>query len=173
MMNLNLERLTQQYVGTQAELAELLASLEAELRTIKRAHLPQIKKAAARAGMRKQALVQYVTDHSEQFQSPRTRTTHGVKIGLQKGRGKLVLANRDFTIQAIERRHPDKVNVLLKTIYKPVLAGLQQLEAKELQALGVEIVQTGDQIVVRHVDSEVEKMVDAYLEDETLQEAVA
>ena len=170
---MELERLTQQYAGTQAELAELLASLEAELRRVKQAHLPKIKKAAERAGARKQAIVQYVSDHTEQFQSPRTRTIHGVKIGLQKGRGKLVFANRDFTIRAIERRHPDKVDVLLKTIHKPVLAGLQQLEAKELQALGVEIVQTGDQIVVRHVDSEVEKLVDAYLEDETLQEAVA
>ena len=32
--------------------------------------------------------------------------------------------------------------------------------------LGVEIVGTGDRIVVRHVDSDIEKMVDAYLEED-------
>ncbi len=163
---LDLERLAERYADTHAALSELMAALEAELRAVKRAYLTRIKAVAGRAGTRKQALVEYVQAYPGQFESPRMRTLHGVKVGLQKGRGKLACANADFTIRAIERRHPDKIDVLLKTTRKPVLAGLQQLEARELQVLGVEIVGTGDRIVVRHVDSDIEKMVDAYLEED-------
>ena len=116
---LDLERLAERYADTHAALSELMAALEAELRAVKRAYLTRIKAVAGRAGTRKQALVEYVQAYPGQFESPRMRTLHGVKVGLQKGRGKLACANADFTIRAIERRHPDKIDVLLKTTRKP------------------------------------------------------
>lgn len=169
----DLEQLCRNYSQAHSVLARKISDVHEEIGKVKRRHLYRIKASASMAARLKSELLEYVGDHLDEFEKPRSRTFHGVKVGLQKGRGKVVCANKNFTIRAIERRHPELVDVLLKTTRTPLLRGLQQLEARQLAALGVEIVQTGSKIIVRHVDSEIEKMIDAYMDDEALQEEVA
>lgn len=169
----NLEILCRQYSQAHVGLADRVGELHEEIGRIKRKHLYRIKKAAARAGINKGELIRYVQNHLEEFQRPRTRTFHGVKVGLQKGRGKVVFSDKAATVRAIERDYADMADVLLKTTKTPLIRGLQQLDARQLAALGVEIRHTGSIIIVRLVDSEIEKMVDAYLDDEALQADVA
>ena len=169
----DLEILCRQYSQAHASLGERVSELHEEIGRIKRKHLYRIKKAAARAGIHKGESIRYVQNHLEEFHRPRTRTFHGVKVGLQTGRGKVVFSDKAATVRAIERDYGHIVDVLLKTTKTSLVRGLQQLDARQLAALGVEIRQTGSSIIVRLIDSEIEKMVDAYLDDEALQAEVA
>lgn len=169
----DLEGLTRSYAAAHDVLAQRMDRLEAEVGKVKRRYLRGIKSAAEAAAARKQALFDYVRDHLDEFERPKTRTLHGVKVGLVKGRKKLVCENKEFTIAAIKQRHPGLVGVLLKTTTRLLISGLKKLDAEQLVALGVVILDPGDRVVVRHVDGEVEKLVDTYLADDALRQDAA
>ena len=97
-------------------------------------------------------------------------TFHGVRIGFMKGKGKIEWDDGEQVVKLIKKHFPAQADALIATTEKPVKAALQQLAAADLKRLGITVEESGEVIFVKPVDGEIEKLVDALLEDATAEE---
>ncbi len=166
---IEIEKRTQEYSAARRVLVDRMQTLEDEIAKIKRRLLPGIKAAAESAAQFKAVLIRAIEDSPELFDAPRTQVYSGIKVGLQKGKGKLDWESDDLVVRLIKKHFPEDMwDVLIKKTEKPRKDGLNGLPVADLKRIGVTAEETGDQIVVKPMDSEIDKLVDALLrEDET------
>lgn len=158
---------TEVYAQLRAHLAEKVNALNEGLAALRRDHLPGIRRALAKAAEAESAVRALVEANPQCFVRPRTRVFEGVKVGWQKGKGQVSVGDAATLVARIRRHLPEQAEVLIRIKETPVKEALAQLSAADLRKIGAEIVDTGDQVVVKPVDSEVDKMVDALLKDAT------
>ena len=80
-----------------------------------------------------------------------------------EGKGAISFEDADSVVARIKKHFPDQVDVLIRTKEEPVKDALSNLSAADLKKIGVTVSEAGDKCVVKPVDSEVDKMVDALL----------
>lgn len=168
-----IEKLTRNYADARERLAETVQSLEDKIEAIKRQYLPGIKIQVGIASQEKADLKAAIEDSKELFVKPRTIIISGVKVGLEKGKGKIDWDDNDTVVRLIEKHFSDQAEVLIQTKKKPVKKALANLSAAELKKLGIQVEDTGDQVVIKPTDSQIEKLVDKLLKekDEETEEA--
>lgn len=168
-MNLSdIEKLTKVFSEARQQLADRVRALEDELQTIKRRRMPGIKSAVNSVLMQQAGLKGAVEGSRDLFVKPRTVIFHGVQVGLQKAKGKISWSDDEQVVKLIKKHLPDQADVLIKTVEKPVKDALKNLSAADLKKIGVTVNETGDQVVIKSTDSEIDKFVDALLKDESL-----
>lgn len=153
------------YAQARSLLAEKVAALHDGIAQLRRDQLPSIKRALARAAEAEANLRALVADNPDLFRKPKTQVIAGVKVGYAKGKGQISFDDADAVVARIKKHLPDQADVLIKTAEKPVKDALAQLAAADLKKIGVSVSEAGDQVVVRPVDSEVDKLVDALLKE--------
>ena len=168
----DIEKLTKDYAEGRGQLSDRVRALEDEINAIKRRHLPGIKISVGKAMEKKSRLEAALQESAALFVKPKTMILHGIKIGFQKMKGKLSWADPDQVVKLIKRHLPDLEETLIKKTETPVKDALQQLSAADLKRIGVTVEETGDQVVIKGTDSEVNKLVEALLKDDS-QEAQA
>lgn len=169
----NIETLTREYADNYQQLAADVETLESAIRALKKKALPGIKRAAERAAVAKEKLKAAIEAAPQLFEKPRTRLFHGVKVGLQKGKGETQIPNEEKTIELIRKHLEDQAEVLIKTEETLVKKALANLAAADLKRIGVNVIEAGDQVVVKVADSDIEKLVDALFKDEETKHAAA
>ena len=163
----SLESLTAQYSFKQRALGEAITKLERELDVVRVKHLKSIRAAVAEAREAKSTLHAALTAAPECFDKPRTREFYGVKIGYRKGNGGIDWDDDAKVCALIEKNFPKaQAELLIKTTKKPISKALADLDVAELKRLGCRVESTGDVVVIKSVDSEVDKIVKALLADE-------
>ena len=163
-----LEKITRRaevYSKARELLVAKVAALNEGISALRRDMIPDIKRAVARAADAEAALRALVEQNPELFQKPKTQIFSGVKVGYQKGKGTIDFDDADTVVARIKKHFPDQADVLIKVKETPVKDALTQLSAADLKRIGVTVTASGDQVVVKPVDSEVDKMVDALLKD--------
>jgi arsenate reductase-like glutaredoxin family protein len=140
-------------------------NLQAEIDRLRKRHLLGIIAAAATVKECENALRQEIEQHPELFERPRTVVFHGIKVGYQKGKGKLVYGDEAKVCELIRKKLGDKAGSLIKVTETPIAAALLNLDAGTLQKLGCTIEDTGDQIVIKAVDGEMEKLLKRFLDE--------
>ncbi len=168
-----IEKLTRNYADARERLAETVQALEDKIEAIKRQYLPGIKIQVGIATQEKADLKAAVEDSKELFAKPRTVIISGIKVGFEKGKGRIEWEDNDTVVRLIEKHFPDQAEVLVQTKKKPVKKALANLSASELKKLGIQVEDTGDQVVIKPTDSQIEKLVDKLLKekDEETEEA--
>lgn len=161
-----IETLTKEYATQRTELATLLGHLNEELARLKNKRLHGIKRQLAKAKEASHKLQNAIDAEPGLFVKPRTYTFHGVKVGFQKGKGGITWADDAQVVKLIRQYFPDQADALIKVTEKPVKGGLNTLEARDLKRLGCEVKDAGDEVVIKPVDGEVDKLVDALLKEE-------
>lgn len=104
-----------------------------------------------------------VRNAPELFEKPRTQVFHGIKVGFRKGVGGLDWDDDDAVVQRIEKmfgKQAEGFLIISKTPAKDILA---DLPASDLKTLGITVEKTGDVVVVKAVDTAVDKTVKALL----------
>lgn len=160
-----IEAKTREYAKARAQLAEAVATLQEAIDALKRKHMQVIKTRVAVAAEARAELAAALEDSPQLFVRPRTVIFHGIKVGWQKGRGEIEIEDPQRTVALIRRHMPDQLDTLVKIVETPVKSALAQLPAAELKKIGVTVAETGDQVVIRPTDTEVDKIVDALLRD--------
>lgn len=163
-----IERLSAVYAEAMTALSQDVIVLDKSLRTVKEKALPGIKRAVQRAASAKTNLLAAVADSAELFQKPRTKVLHGVKVGIGKSKGKVVMADEELVIKRIRKLLPEEQAELLirvkERVHKP---GVYDLSVDDLKRLGIDIIGTGDQPVAKLMDSDIEKVINALLGDDS------
>lgn len=167
-----LEDLTRTFATARSALNDKLSLLEDELTHVKRRRLRGIRTALARTQDAQAALAAHIEEHPDLFQKPRTVTIDGIKVGLTKGKGKVQWDDIDRVVQLIDRHFPEQADALVKTARTPIRSALGNLTIAELKKIGCRVEETGDQIVIKPQDSELDKLVNRLLADTQDMEAL-
>ncbi|MFA5352770.1 MAG: hypothetical protein WC291_00940 [Thermodesulfovibrionales bacterium] len=159
---------TEAFSKARHELAEQVRWLEEGIADMKKIHLPKIKKAVAAAKQKQVELADAISEAPELFVKPRKIVIGDITIGYQKGKGEISINKKDWPAicARIKKFFPDAWDVYIQTTEKPLTSTLQQLSAHELKKLGLEITGTGDKVLIKANDSDVDKLVSALLKDE-------
>jgi hypothetical protein len=172
-MNLSdIERLTKEYAAWRRDLSEAVMVAEHEISALRRTHIVTIKRKVAAVAEREALLKAAIEDSPELFKRPRSLIIDGIKVGFQKEKGKISWSDAALTIKLIKKHFADQAEILIKTTEKLVKAALQRLPAADLKRIGVTVGDTGDVVVIKSTDSEIDKLVEALLKgDEEKDEA--
>ncbi|MEA5113048.1 MAG: host-nuclease inhibitor Gam family protein [Geobacteraceae bacterium] len=140
--------------------------LNDEIEKLKRVHLPEIKDAAADAANALASLETLIDESRGLFVRPRSIIISGIRVGLQKGKGGLEYDDEDTVIRLIRKVLPLEQHELLIKIKESVnKKALGDLDVATLKKVGVTVQGTGDVVLVKPVDSEVEKIVAAVVKE--------
>lgn len=126
--------------------------------------MPGLRDRVAEVGEARDRIREWLEDHRDLFEKPRTRTLAGCKVGWRKKPGQLLIPDPDRTIRLIRRKlSADQQQVLLctkTTILKPAL---KKLSASELASVGVSTVAVDDEQVIAFPKDRLDALVDAML----------
>lgn len=168
MANLtDIERQAKKYAEARDHLAAIVSDMNEGIETIKRDNMKRLKKAVSEAAEQHDALKAMIETARGCFIKPRSIVLHGIKLGFQKGKGKIEWDDADQVVRLIKKYFPDQADVLIATSERPAKEALAQLTAAELKKLGISVTDGGDAVFIKPADSAVDKMVDALLRDAT------
>ena len=162
-----IEKLTKDYADARERLSKTVRTLEDRIARLKRRYLPGIKAQVGVTAARKLDLKNAIEGSAVLFVRPRTIIFHGIKVGLQKGSGKIEYdkSEIDRIVRLIEKHFPEQAEVLIQTKKAPIKKALANLSGAELKRLGIEIDDSTDAVVIKPTDSEIEKVVDRLLKE--------
>lgn len=163
----DIEEKAKAYADRRARLAEKLTALDAALTAVKKLHLKELKRHVALTAETQIELRNAIDAAHHLFDKPKTRILHGIKVGLRKGKGKMEWEDDAALVALIKKKFPDHVAELIITTEKPSATGLEDLDAAELRKLGVTVEDAGDQVVVKAVETDIERLVKALLKSAT------
>ncbi len=161
--------LTREYAAAYHHLRSTLEALEETVRAVRKAHLDELRAATEAAGTVKATLHEALVEHPELFAGKRrTLTIEGIRIGWRKLKGKVVLHDEAATIARIREKVPTEQAELLirvkETVHKPAVA---DLTAGDLKRLGIAIEEDSDEVVIKSIDSAMDKLLAALLAEYT------
>lgn len=169
----NMRKKAADYAAARDKLAALVTAMKDEMSTIERGAMPDILRAARRISALHDDLVAAINDHPECFDKPRTVVVDGLKFGLQKQKGRMSWESDEQLCARIDKLAEEgaisveQAEECMACTYKPVAAGLEQLDAKVLKRLGVTVTADTDAPLIKTVDGAVEKLVSAIVREAT------
>lgn len=161
----NIEKETKGYADARDVLSGRVTELENEVEQVKRKYLQGIRSAVRTVSDRHSKLNALIDSNQDLFIKPRTKVISGVKVGMAKGKGSIVIIDSDKTCALIEKKLPLEFDTLVKQTQSVVKSALSNLTTAQLKMIGVTITQTGDQVVIKPTDSNVDKLVNALLKE--------
>ncbi|MDZ7920725.1 hypothetical protein [Rhodoferax sp.] len=144
-------------------LTERATSLHEEMQAATKRKLPGLRKAVADVVEAEAILKAAIAEAPSQFEKPRSMVLHGLKLGFQKGKGKIEWDDDEKVVKLIAKHFPEEFEVLCTTTIKPVKAALGNLSVAELKKIGVTVEETGDVVFVKDSTAGVDKLVKALL----------
>lgn len=158
-----IEAASKRYAEERGALADAVSNLNRAIEALKIEAMPRIKKAVARTAERENELRALVDGARHLFVKPRTVIFHGIKVGLEKGKGKIEFDDEEKVIRLIRKNLPGFTDGLVIKKEMVSKTGLKTLTVAELKSIGCTVEETNDQVIVRATDTEVEKVIKAML----------
>lgn len=162
---------TRGYAAERAVLAGRVDRLHREIDAAKRRLLPGIRAAAAKAHDARAKVAALIEANPDAFERPRSITVEGIKIGLQKQRGKVTWENAQAVVKSIRRHMPDRFDDLVETIERPRKSAINNLTVAEARKLGCTVTEDTDQILIKPAGDDIDKIVAKILEEDQDKEA--
>jgi hypothetical protein len=161
-----IEQATKKYSDCRQLLILRVEDLNADIEVLKRERLPAIKDAAAAAANARGDLEAIIDSSRPLFTKPRSIIISGIQVGLRKGTGGLDYDDEAAVIKRIRKHLPEEQHeLLIKTIEKIIKKALGQLDVATLKKLGVTVQGNGDVVLIKAVDSDIDKIVSAILKE--------
>ena len=99
------------------------------------------------------------------FVKPRTVAVDGVKFGFRKQTGAVDIADEAQAIERLRKKLPGLADALINVRESLDKKGLRKLAAADLARIGVTIGDPVDEVVIATAESDIDKLVDALLDD--------
>lgn len=160
-----IELMTKEHAAHRTLLAERVRILQDLLERMKRRKLQGIRNALSQAKDSQLRLHAAIDAERTLFVKPRTRVFHGIKVGLQKAKGKLTFEDAAQVVKLVRKHFADQFDVLVRTKETPVKDALLLLPVVDLKRIGCSVSESGDEVFIKPADSEIDKLVDALLKD--------
>jgi hypothetical protein len=164
-----IERLTREHAADRRMLAERVAALNDDIRSLQRRRMPGLRNSLAKAQDSKAALVGAIAASDGLFEKPKSVTVEGIKVGYAKSKGRIDYDDGDQVVRAIRKKLPEEADALIKVNETPVKGALGNLTAAQLKAIGCRVVDSGEHVVVKPQDGELDKLVAKLMADEEVE----
>lgn len=162
----NIEGLTRRYADARAVLAGRVQALQMQIDRLRTKHINSIRAGVREAAGIHAALYSLIEANPKGFVKPKTLTVAGVRVGYMKQKGKVVIEDEEAVIKRIRKLLPAEQAELLirvqESVHKPAV---YDLTAGDLKRLGITVTADEDVVVIKPVDTEVDKLVNALLKD--------
>jgi hypothetical protein len=159
------------FADARGAVASIVTVLNEGIEALKRENMPALKRAISRAAEKHDNLKAIIDANPKLFVKPRTVVLHGVKVGYAKGKGGIKFDDAEQVVKLIKKHLPEQAEVLIITKESPAKDALAQLSASDLKKIGCTVVDSGDAVVIKPTDSEVDKLVDTLLKGATEEQA--
>ena len=159
----SIEFLALVYSERRAILSGFLHALERELAGLKKRHQKQLQIEVRATAEAKAKLHAAIESAPGLFERPKTRVLHGIKVGYRKGPGGLDWEDDDRVVERLKEQFGKKAVDYLIVKEKPSAEALEDLDAAVLKKLGVTVEDTGEQVVVKAVETDLERLVKTLL----------
>jgi len=166
MTNLTeIEALAGDYAKSSKELAGLVVKFQDQVEKLKREFLEKVRPVAEKTAQDRALLSAAIQQNPDFFIKPRTYVLHGIKLGLQKQKGELEIADEATTIRLIRKLFPDEAEALIQIRESVIKSALNNLPAGELRKIGVTIGHDTDAVLIKSTVGDVEKFVHKLIAD--------
>jgi len=161
-----IEKLAEYYANVRDELTGRVQLMQQQMQQVQAEHTPRIRQLVRLVARNHANLHAAIEKHPELFERPKTIVAHGVRFGYIKQRGKVEIEDEETTIARIRKVLPEEQAELLIRVRESVdKNAVADLVVSDLKRLGITITDDRDVVVIKSVDSEVEKLVAALLKD--------
>jgi phage host-nuclease inhibitor protein Gam len=157
-----IEKRAASYAQLREQLAAIITELNAKIDILTREKMPIIKKLVGRSAEKHAELKATIESHPDLFKKPRTVVFHGIKCGYRKNEGQIEFDDAEAVVKKIKQIFAVP-ETFLRIIEEPNKDALASLNGRDLKAIGVRITETTDEVVIKPVDSDVDKKVNALL----------
>lgn len=152
--------------GDKAEtLKEAVGAYERELEIVRNKHIKTLTAVAKDAADAKDELAELIEESPSLFEKPRTVILHGIKLGFQKQKGKIVIDDNSKCVELIHQKLPEMADALIRVEQKPDKTALAELSAKELKMLGVQVTADVDTVYIKSAGDVLQKFVDELMKE--------
>lgn len=141
------------------QLGTALGALNADIEKLRAAAMPLINRLMDEAAVAMTEVTTAIESNRGCFVQRKTVVAHGIKFGLQKGKGKIKVLNAKKTVQLIKKLMPHKADVLINTTEKLAKAAIGQLAVEDLKRIGCEVGDTGDQVLIKPADDNLDTLI--------------
>lgn len=156
-----LEQLTDDYAKNFNDLRDVVEALNWEIEEIKTKHLEGIRNKVRTVKSQESVLEKAIIECQGCFKKPRTMTFHGIKIGFQKKKGTINFADNSIDLIKSKLSKYEPTLLITKEFISKTYAG--RLSVAEIKSIGGEVVADKDVVVIKSVDSNVDKLVNQLL----------
>ncbi len=160
-----IEKLAKEFSDARKALRDRVDVLDEGMTALKKRYLPGIRKAVEDAKEKQASLSDAIADSPDLFVKPRTMTLFGIRFGIEKQKGKLEWDDKGIVVKLIKKLFPDSWETYVKVKEEPMKKTLATLPSADLKKLGIQVTETGDAVCIKPTDSEVDKLVDALLNE--------
>lgn len=161
-----IETHTNLYASKRDQLREIAGKCKTEMDAIRDRYRAEIRAAASDAATAFESLSDLIDQHRYLFKKPRSRLFSGVRVGLKKRPGRIDFQDADRVIELIRSKLPEKADALIRKKEEVARDALKLLPPAELAAIGAQLVDTGDEIVIDHPADEIDRLIEALSAEE-------
>ena len=160
-----IETSTRAYADAWDKMGDTLRDLDDKVEALNRQYPPGLKTQERILEEKRDKLASALENSPGLFVKPRSIVIHGVKVGLQKGKGEVSWIKKATVkvVELIKKYHPDKADIFIRTTEEPNGNALKTLPVADLMKLGLTVGNTGDEPVIKPVESQIEKLMKHYL----------
>lgn len=149
--------------GARQQLLQMTQALDASLEALKANAMPEIRQGIDQATTAWTALERLIQANPHLFVKPRTVAAHGIRFGIEKGKGVITLPPDAKAVALIRKHCPEQAELLINVVETPVKKAIAQLPIDLLRKIGGRVEDTADRVVIRPADSDVDKLVKALI----------
>lgn len=161
-----IDALTRDYASRREQLRGCVEAVREEIDRIERQALPRIREHVRAVAETQDRLHAAIKAHPELWQGRRrTVVIAGVRVGMAKGKGRIVFDKPERVVQLIREHFPEQAEAMIRVREEPVARALAELTVAELRKIGCLVEGAQDQVVIKPTDSTVDKLVQALLRD--------
>lgn len=165
----DIQQLTEDFADARNAMMAAGDALNVEMEALKQAHLPTLTACAREATSRMTVLFDAINANRHLFaaKGAKSKVFAGIKVGLNAGKAKVVSADgKKINAEALHSNAKFfslDAGALVKVTYKAIAAGLTALADDKLTLLGLKRVMGKDSPLVKPIDEDAAKIVDALI----------
>tara|TARA_R110002096_G_scaffold172484_9_gene346210 strand:+ start:682 stop:1206 length:525 start_codon:yes stop_codon:yes gene_type:complete len=157
----DIEEIVSAYANKRKALKALINNYHDDISKLKDKHVDAIQAALKDVEQLNKSLTKTINRNRALFEKPKTRRANGIRFGVKKEKGKLIIEDEEKTIALIKKHCADSKQTLIATVEKPIKSALQQLSTAMVKRLGIKVEDDVDAVFIKSADSDIDKLIDA------------
>lgn len=156
-----IRKLAERYAHRRRLVAVIQEHIRSEVRRIVLAERQNLRRRVAELDVAREDLAAAIQDHQDLFARPRTHSVEGVKFGLRRAQGKLLVGDPARTVALIRQHLPERDDLLVVT-ERPARRGIRELHPRTLQRIGVTLLPDTEEVVITSATDDLDKLVKVF-----------